>query len=233
MSSDLPARPINVIVEDYKNPELLFVGNDSGVYVSIDGGKHWAPLKGNMPTVPVHDLVIHPRDCDLIAGTYGRGIWVTNIGLLRELTESVLTEDIHFFAVQPRARRNDLALGGYRLYGDRQVVTQNDINGLALAYYLKSEAKGKVTFTVTKPSGTVIRTIEGAGKAGINHVIWNLGGTGFQPGGQSSAGRLAAAPLPVAPGEYEVTLQVGERKLTQKAVVRSARGEESGLAQDK
>jgi hypothetical protein len=233
VSSDLPARPINVIVEDYKNPELLFVGNDSGVYVSIDGGKHWAPLKGNMPTVPVHDLVIHPRECDLVVGTYGRGIWITNISVLRELTEAVLAEDIHFFAVQPRARRNDLALGGYRLYGDRQVVTPNDVNGLALAYYLKSEAKSKVTFTVTKPDGTVVRTIEGAGKAGMNRVIWNLGGGGFQPGGDNSVGRLGAAPLPVVPGEYEVTLQVGERKLTQKAVVRSARGEESGLAQDR
>src|SRR4030095_11432813 len=118
IAGNLPARTINVIFEDYKNPDLLFVGNDIGVYVSIDGGRRWTPLKGNMPTVPVHDLVIHPRECDLVVGTFGRGIWITNIALLREVSESVLNEDVHFFAVQPRARRNEGALGNYRLYGD-------------------------------------------------------------------------------------------------------------------
>jgi len=67
ISNNLPARSINVIVEDYKNPDLLFVGNDTGVFVSLDRGKRWTPLKGNMPTVPVHDLAIHPREGDLIA----------------------------------------------------------------------------------------------------------------------------------------------------------------------
>ena len=66
IASDLPKAPINVVVQDPKNPKLLFVGDDIGVMVSIDGGGHWTRLQGNLPTVPVHDLLVHPREHDLV-----------------------------------------------------------------------------------------------------------------------------------------------------------------------
>ena len=69
----LPDQPINVVWQDRQNPRLLFVGNDKGVWVSIDDGARWVRMKGNMPNVPVHDLLVHPRERDLIVGTYGRG----------------------------------------------------------------------------------------------------------------------------------------------------------------
>jgi hypothetical protein len=220
IASNLPNRPVNVVFEDYKNPDLLFVGNDAGVYVTIDGGARWFAMKGNMPTVPVHDLIIHPRESDLVVGTYGRGIWVTNIAVLRELSEAVLNEDVHFFQVQPRSRRNEGAVGNYRLLGDRHLVTPNEPNGLALVYYVKEQPKDKVTITVNGAGGATLRTLEGTTKPGINRVALELGGFnrqqppegGFQP---RPPGELRE----ISPGEYEVTLKVGERKLTQKARV--------------
>ena len=208
ISSDLPARTINVIVEDYKNPALLFVGNDTGVFVSLDGGQRWTPLKGNMPTVPVHDLAIHPREGDLIAGTFGRGIWITNIAALRELSDAVLSEDVHFFSVQPKARRNEGALGGYRLAGDRQLVTANDPNGLAFVYYLREQTKEKVLIAIANPAGATIRTLEGPAKAGFNRVVWTT-----QPGGQFGISNQRE----ILPGDYVITLQVGEKKYKQTA----------------
>src|SRR5215471_2319388 len=228
ISGGLPARTINVIVEDNQNPDLLFAGNDNGVYVSIDGGKDWAALRANMPTVPVQDLAIHPREGDLVVGTYGRGIWITNIAALRELNDGVLSEDVHFFQVQSRARRIEGALGGYRLSGDRELATPNELNAVAFVYYLKDEAKGKVAITVAKPDGAVIRTLEGTGKAGINRIVWNLAGFNMQLAPDDSGSRPAGAPVAVPPGEYIVTLQIGERKLTQKAVVRAASNDEPG-----
>ena len=71
---NLPNEPINVVFEDAKNPDLLFLGNDTGVFVSIDGGKSWVKMNNNMPNVPVHDLLVHPRESDLVVGSYGRGI---------------------------------------------------------------------------------------------------------------------------------------------------------------
>jgi photosystem II stability/assembly factor-like uncharacterized protein len=213
ISSNLPARTINVIFEDYKNPELLFVGNDTGVYVSIDGGKRWSALKGNMPTVPAHDMVIHPRESDLVVGTYGRGIWVTNIGPLRELSDTVLSEDVHFFSVQPKRKRNESVLGNYRLYGDRLVVTPNDANGSTFVYYLKQQPKEKITLTIAQADGTIVRTLDGSASAGLNRVVW-----GYQPAG-GFGNPINSNQREVLPGEYVVTLQVGDKKYTQRARV--------------
>jgi photosystem II stability/assembly factor-like uncharacterized protein len=220
INGNLPNRSINVVFEDYRNSNLLFIGNDAGVYVTIDGGGHWLALKGNMPTVPVTDLIIHPRESDLVVGTYGRGIWIINIGVLRELNETVLSEDVHFFSVQPRSRRNEGAVGNYRLLGDRQLVTPNEPNGLVLVYYLKEQPKEKVTLTINGADGATLRTLEGTNKAGINRVTFGLSGFNPQPPpeGDSRPGPPGGL-REIPPGDYQVTLSVGEKKLTQKARV--------------
>ena len=87
IAANLPNEPINVIFEDLKNPNLLFVGNDTGVFVSIDRGARWVKMNNNMPNIPVHDLLVHPRDHDLVLGSYGRDFWITNIAPLQELND--------------------------------------------------------------------------------------------------------------------------------------------------
>ena len=212
--NNLPQRPINVIWEDNVNPDLLFVGNDMGVYVSLDGGKAWAALKGNMPLVAVHDLIVHPREGDLVIGTYGRGIWVTDITPLREM-QKALQSDAYLFAIEPKARRREGALGNYRLYGDRLAVTPNEPNGLSLAYFLKEAAQEKVTLTVTDANGKTIRTLDGATKAGLNRVVMPLVDFGQQFGG----GGRGANVTPMQPGEYTVTLSANGKQFTQPARV--------------
>ena len=84
--TDLPASPVNVIREDPKNPSVLYCGTDMGVYVSRDKGRSWQSIQGNLPSsVSVNDLFIHPRDLNLVIGTYGRGVWVLDdAGRLRQ-----------------------------------------------------------------------------------------------------------------------------------------------------
>jgi len=173
-----------------------------------------------MPAVPVTDLTIHPRESDLIVGTYGRGIWITNIAVLREINDAVLNKDVHLFAVQPRSRRSEGAVGNYRLLGDRILVTPNEPNGLALLYYFRGQPSEKVTIMISGKEGAPLRTLEGASKAGLNRTTIPLGGFNLQPpsdgeGRPGPAGQLRDIP----PGEYDVTLKVGERKFTQKAQV--------------
>ncbi|HNG33781.1 MAG TPA: hypothetical protein PK012_29140, partial [Blastocatellia bacterium] len=196
------------------NPDLLFVGNDAGVYVSLDGGKQWSALKGNMPLVAVHDLIVHPREGDLVVGTYGRGIWVTDITPLREWRQAMAAE-AYLFAVEPKSRRREGALGNYRLYGDRLAVTPNEPNGLVFVYYLKEAAKEKVTLTVTDAGGKTVRTLDGATKAGLNRVVLPL----VDFGGQFGGGGRAPNAAPIQPGDYTVTLQTGDRQVTQTARV--------------
>jgi len=218
--ANLPTRSVNVIFEDSKNPNLLFVGNDEGVYATIDGGAHWSALKGNLPSVPVTDLIIQPRESDLVVGTYGRSIWITNIAVLRELNDAVLNEDAHLFSVQPRSRRSEGVVGNYRLLGDRNLVTPNEPNGLTFVYYLKEPAKEKITLRVAGRDGTTLRTIEGTAKPGLNRVALQLGGFNFQPSSDGDARPGSQGPLrQIPPGEYEVTLKVGEKQFTQKARV--------------
>ena len=97
ISGNLPNEPINVVVQDRKNRNLLIVGTDQAVHVSIDGGASWSRLKANLPTVAFHDLTIHPRENDLVMGTYGRAVWVGDITPLQDLSPATLDKTAHLF----------------------------------------------------------------------------------------------------------------------------------------
>src|SRR5262249_16082360 len=117
--------------------------------------------------------------------------------------------------------------GNYRLYGDRLAVTQNETNGLAFTYYLREGAKEKVTLTVADASGTIIRTLNGTAKAGINRVVWDLSDSERPQGGPGAGYRPPGADLRVAAAcESLVTLHIGENQLTQKARILAASGAE-------
>src|SRR5579871_2594557 len=212
ISKNLPQWPVNVIVEDTQKASVLFAGTDIGVYVSVDGGAHWVALKSSMPPAAVTDMVIHPREQDLVAGTYGRGIWVTDIAPIREMTEENL-KGPYLFTVKPKPIRRDGAQGNYRFNGDSFPITPNEPNGLQIYYYLKQDAGQAVTVTVSDLSGKVVRTLTGSQKAGINRVSTETFG-GFGGGGGGRGGQARAA---MPPGEYVVTLETGGVKLMQKA----------------
>ena len=199
-----PGLPVNVIVEDVRDRDLLFVGTMGGVFVSIDGGRQWAALRGNMPVVSVTDLVLHPREHDLVAATYGRGLWVGNIAWLREARAGAFGEEVHFFAVPPVTQPREGAWGNYELYGNRHLSVPNR-DGAQLSYFLRDKPAAKVTISIANAAGQVLRTIDAPANAGFNRVEWNPRG-----------GRAGAAP----PGEYTATLQVGERKLSRPVVIR-------------
>jgi photosystem II stability/assembly factor-like uncharacterized protein len=211
-AGNLPNWPVNVIIEDIVNPNVLFLGNDIGIFASNDGGKRWLHLKGNMPPAAVTDMVMHPREGDIVAGTYGRGIWVAGALFISEMTEENLNKDAYFFSVQPKPIRREGAQGNYRLYGDSVPTTPNEPNGLSIYYHLKQDAAQPVSITIADRAGNVVRRLQGTQKAGINRVS-SEGGFG----GGRGAGGVGNQPMP--PGEYTITLQVGELKLTQKAMV--------------
>jgi photosystem II stability/assembly factor-like uncharacterized protein len=93
----LPAEPINVIKEDPTNPSLLYVGTDHGLYVSLDKGAAFTAWGEGMPDVPVHDLVIHPRDADIIVGTHGRSLFKASVAPLQQLTPERLKNPLIVF----------------------------------------------------------------------------------------------------------------------------------------
>ena len=232
IKSNLPDAPINVVVQDRKNKDLLVVGNDIGVFVSIDGGGAWTRLKANLPTVPVHDLTIHPRENDLVLGTYGRAFWTGDITPLQELSAKVLDEPAHLFDVEPRARYGFSTQGmNYHLFGDAYIEVPNEPEALVINYLLKADAAGAAKITVKDFTGKVVRDVEGPAKQGLNRALVQLGpggGRGFGGGGGAAGGRGRGAPPTPAltVGDYTVTVDVAGQTLTKPARVREriARG---------
>ena len=235
------------IVEDTVNPNLLFLGTSSGVFVSLDRGANWLSFRSNMGPAAVTDLLVHPREGDLVVGTYGRGIWVTNIVPLRGVNNTMLSSDAALLPIRSFAERNEGALGNYRLEGDRYPVTQNEPNAMTIVYYLKgaqSDAApapqptgrggrgggggaacvadggdGSRPFvTIADGSGKVVCTLIPASRTGMNQVLWPLTTIGAQ------AGRGA----PAAPGEYTFTLNAGGKTYVQKARLVSRAPAEAG-----
>jgi photosystem II stability/assembly factor-like uncharacterized protein len=222
----LPAEPINVVWEDRRNPNLLFVGNDTGVFVSIDGGAHWVKMNNNMPGIPVHDLLVHPRDNDLVLGTYGRGFWITNIAPLQQLDDAVLAEDFHLFEIAPTVQRVNWAFGANDyLFGQRHFQSPNPPNGMVINWYLKAAAPAPARVVITDAAGAELARLEGPTRAGFNTVVWNTrkpqpGGRGGGPGRGGPPILDLLAPL----GEYTVSLEVAGRTLTRKATIVKTQG---------
>jgi hypothetical protein len=153
------------------------------------------------------DLTVHPRESDLVLGSYGRGAWVWNIAWLRELSDEMLAKDAHFFAVRPDYPKTQRAMGNFRFYGDRSLVTPNEPSGLFALFYLRTQPAGPVTLTITDVAGKEIRRLNPVAKAGLNRVLWDL---------RNSAREFMPA------GDYLMNLQVGDRKLVQKARILEA-----------
>ena len=227
VSANLPASPLNVVVQDRRNPHLLIAGNDLGVFVSIDDGGHWSRLEANLPTVAVHDLTIHPRENDLVIATYGRALWSGDITPLQELSADVLDRPAYLFDVEAKARYGFSTQGmNYHLFGDRYLQVPNEPEAFAINYYVRAEAGSRARITVKDGGGNIVREVEGPAKRGLNRALVPLAGGGGRGGagnggGQAARGRGAAPTPPLATGDYVVTLDVAGVTLSKPARVRA------------
>jgi photosystem II stability/assembly factor-like uncharacterized protein len=100
MSKGLPNETINVVKEDPKNENIVYVGTDKGIYVSTNQGEDWQMLGDQLPTVPVHDLIVHPRENELVLGTHGRSVFVADVAPLQSLTDDIKSADVHIMPIE-------------------------------------------------------------------------------------------------------------------------------------
>jgi photosystem II stability/assembly factor-like uncharacterized protein len=201
IANDLPAgSPVLVVREDPRNPDLLYVGAEHGLFASLDGGKHWQRWPG-LPTVPVHDLVIHARDRDLVVATHGRGLFVIDVGPLQEMTPRNLGLDAYLCTVKPATRyepRRSRHLTGGRLF-----AAPNPPYGATIAYHLKSQAVDAVRILILDAQGKRMAELSGERAPGLHGVVWDLS----RPDKE-----LAAI------GDYTAILKLGDREVAQRRV---------------
>lgn len=162
IASNLPQNNgvANVIREHPRNGNLLFVGTEYGAFVSFDKGASWTKLKLNLPTVPVDDILIHPRENDLIFGTHGRSIWVMDdITPLEQMSDAVINSDIHLFDIRPSVMWR--AWNNKSLTSDKAFYGQNPPNGAIINFYLKAPLgdKEQVSITIQDAQGQTVRTV--------------------------------------------------------------------------
>lgn len=213
IAGNLVDSPINVVVQDRRNRDLLIVGNDLGVWVSIDAGATWVRLKANLPTVPVHDLTVHPRENDLVLGTYGRGVFIGDITHLQELTADVLAKRFHLFAVEARPAYNFRALGNYHLFGHKYLRVPNEPDALVINYRLGAPDAGGAHVTVANAvTGAPVAQLKGPAESGLNRVQWNMRAGPPPEAGRGGRGGAGGPILP--PGDYRITVDVGGEQQT-------------------
>lgn len=219
ISGDLPAKAyVQVVREDPKNTSLLYAGTELGLFISYDGGRDWIPLNlKNLPNVSVHDLIVHPRENDLIVATHGRSVWILDDATaIQQMNQQILDSSIHLFPVRP-ALRFTSRFSRYGL-GDKVFTGPNPPNGALITYYLKEKPDDKDTFKlqVFDREGKLVQDIEKPAKEkGLNRVSWNLRLAGPEirrpPTAEETAfGGAPRGPL-VLPGTYTIRLTSGNR----------------------
>jgi photosystem II stability/assembly factor-like uncharacterized protein len=174
ITSNLPDNYSTYVVkEDYVNPNLLFVGTESAVHYSINGGNSWGRLMKDMPSVAIHDLVIHPRDGDLIAGTHGRSIWICDdISALRQISNATISKDFHVFESRVGTKWQSLNVG--RTQPQFEFRGENPPRGSLIHFYLKEEPADSVSIRVEEFMGSHQTEFKLKGQKGINRTSWRF-----------------------------------------------------------
>ncbi len=208
VGADAPVKGYaHVVRQDLVNRDLLFLGTELGLWVSLDGGKQWAQYKGGeLPNVAVRDLVIHPRDNDLVVATHGRGIWIVDdITPLRALTPDTMAKDAVFLQASPVVQRVD-SQGGW-VNGDAAFSGANPPDEAVITYYQrKRHVFGDLAMEVRGPDGALLGTIPTSKRRGLSRVTWSMRGKAPRVPTAASAAFGAAIGPRVLPGTYTVKL---------------------------
>ncbi|HEX5386501.1 MAG TPA: hypothetical protein VFW66_07390 [Gemmatimonadales bacterium] len=220
ISANLPdGGPVKVVREDPNNPGLLFAGTEFALWASVDRGGRWFRI-GKLPTVAVDDILIHPRDLDLLIATHGRSIYILDdIRPLEEFTPEVRREDAHLFSIRPATARY-LLPGWEESAGDAVFRGKNPPEGAILTWYVRRYTGDDVKIAITNSEDQPVANLKAPGTPGFGRVNWNLRPTKdvlTEYGGDR-------ADRPVAAGEYKVTLTFGHTKQTQMVHVSAAPG---------
>jgi len=176
VAADAPVRGYaHVIKQDLVNPDLLFLGTEFGLWISVDGGRNWSQFKGSdLPSVAVRDLAIHPREHDLVIATHGRGIWIVDdITPLRELTPEALGQPVRFFHAKPTVQT--LSAGGGWANGDAAFVGSNPPNDAVITYYLqKRHVFGDMKLEVFDAAGKFVSALPTSKRKGLSRLGWSM-----------------------------------------------------------
>ncbi|EZH73995.1 hypothetical protein ATO12_14030 [Aquimarina atlantica] len=200
------------IQEDYVNEDLLYLGTEFGLFITINGGKNWSRFTNNMPAAAVHFIDLQKKTNDLVLGTHGRGvIIIDDISPLRQINQEILVKDVHFFDPKPSIIKEEGGFGGGST--ELQFIGDNPSSSAKIIYYLKKRHTfGKMTLSVQDQNGTEIVSLVPGKAKGINIVTWNF----RKKGPKVAAGKTFTFSGFTAPrasaGTYKIVLKKGKKQ---------------------
>ncbi|MGH9387108.1 MAG: hypothetical protein ACRD2N_22800, partial [Vicinamibacterales bacterium] len=217
---------IHVVKEDPKEPNLIYAGSELGVYASFDRGMTWTDLRLGLPRLAVVDLVVHPRDNDLVIATHARGFYILDdITPLQHIAAGRVAAAAPAL-FPPIAAVRYVPASDTSVLGNRVWVAPNQPYGAILNYYLPEAAPGGVTFQVIDRGGRTVSTFTGPGAKGVNRTNWNLSevsqcgppppGRGPGRGGRPGGGTWIRS----IPGDYSVRLTAPGTSVEHRVTVR-------------
>ena len=225
---DLPSEPVNVAREDPQNPDLVYVGTDGGLYLSMDRGETFHAFHGQrartpddgpgddaadhpaLPYAPVHDLVVQERESDLVVGTHGRSIWIVDVGLVQQMTPEVRSSALHVFAPDTLAHDTSWGTRGYTWADAPEPEVQ-------IGYVTTGAGTARVR--VLDAEGGVVHELDDAAEPGLNLFTYDLRADRAL-GDDHEAGKDTGA-FYLVPGEYAVEVTVGGRTESAPLVVKA------------
>src|SRR5580693_731265 len=206
----------HVIKEDTVSPRLLFLGTEFGLWISLDGGQQWAQYKGgDFPNVPVRDLVVHPRESDLILATHGRGIWIIDdISPLRALTPDLMAKNATLVEGPPAIQWLN-ANGGWA-EGDESFNGHSRPTDAFIDYYQKQRhIFGDLKIEILDQDGKLVDTVPGSKHRGVNRAKWSMRlKAPVVPPAASALFQAAQGPR-VLPGTYTIKMTKGDQVYTE------------------
>jgi photosystem II stability/assembly factor-like uncharacterized protein len=206
----------HVVKQDAIDPDLLFVGTEWGLYLSLDGGRQWAQFTSGLPNAAVRDLAFHPREHDLVIATHGRGLFIVDdLTPLRKLTPQVLASEAAFLPSRPSVVSIPVFEFGFNGDGDYPGRTVSEV--AFISYYLKRRHMfGDLKLEIHDAAGKLVATLPGGKRRGLNRVEWPMRTTGprIPPGAEIIPNLYALLGPGAALGTYTVKMTKGQETLS-------------------
>ncbi len=165
IGKNLPDEPVNVIKEDPKNADILYVGTDHGVYVSLNRGLSFKAMQGGLPAVAVHDIAIHPTANDIVLGTHGRSFWKADVNELQQLNEEILVKTIHAFSLDKERYSS-------RWGSIRNQYSEAFVPSIKLPFY--AAKSGNMAIAIKTDKGDILKQMTYKADAGLNFAPYDL-----------------------------------------------------------
>jgi hypothetical protein len=202
------------IQEDYVNENLLFLGTEKGLYITVDGGKNWSKFENNMPAVAVMHLDLHKKTNDLVMATHGRGVIILDdVSILRQVTNEIIASDVYFFKTKPFTKVENSSFASTA--SELEFVGPNPSTSAQIVYYLKKRNTfGKIEMEIQDMNGNKIVNLPVSNQKGINIVTWDFN----EKGPKVATGKTldySGFTTPLVPaGKYKAVLTKGKDKFT-------------------